>query len=111
MTSLSNPPEELIALHEDGNTPSGQWLIGAEHELLCIDGGGRAPRFNGDQGIEKVLTGIQSEVSDLSPVEESGRVIGLKGRGGSVPLEPGGLVELSGAAHPAVHALASETSC
>lgn len=111
MNKVHDLPKELVSLHSDGETPPERWLIGAEHELLAVDASGRAPSFEGDQGIEKVLHGIRAEVDGLNPIEEKGRTIALKGRGGSVTLEPGGQVELSGAAHADVHGLAAETFC
>ena len=111
MNKVHELPKELVSLHSDGETPPERWLIGAEHELLAVDASGRAPSFEGDQGIEKVLHGIRAEVDGLNPIEEKGRTIALKGRGGSVTLEPGGQVELSGAAHADVHGLAAETFC
>ncbi|MBM64727.1 MAG: glutamate--cysteine ligase [Myxococcales bacterium] len=111
MKSTHDLPLELIAAHRDGATQRADWLTGAEHELLAVDADGRAPKFDGDQGIERVLLGIGSEVAGLDGMEERGRIIALKGRGGSVTLEPGGQVELSGAAHKDLHALASETQC
>ncbi len=111
MKKVDELPSELLALHRQGETPSENWLTGAEHELLCVTESGAAPSFEGDRGIEQVLRGICEEVTGLHPVLETGKIIGLKGRGGSVTLEPGGQVELSGAAHPDVHRLAAETSC
>ena len=111
MKKVDELPSELLALHRQRETPSENWLTGAEHELLCVTESGAAPSFEGDRGIEQVLRGICEEVTGLHPVLETGKIIGLKGRGGSVTLEPGGQVELSGAAHPDVHRLAAETSC
>lgn len=111
MKSTHDLPLELTVVHRDGATPRADWLTGAEHELLAIDPNGRAPEFTGDRGIERVLLGVQSEVPGLTAIEERGQVVALKGRGGSVTLEPGGQVELSGAAHKDLHALAAETQC
>lgn len=102
--------EELSLVHRDGEKPPDQWRTGGEHELLCINQNGQPPPYEGPAGIAAVLAGLADDIG-LERIEESGVLVSLKGRGGSVTLEPGGQVELSGAPHSTLHGLASETQC
>ena len=86
--------DQLVRYLEAGEKPREDWRIGTEHEKFgfCTDSLRPLP-FDGERGIENVLKGLTAY--GWQPMEENGRVIGLKMGKGSVTLEPGGQVELS----------------
>ena len=87
---------DLVAWLESGGKPRDQWRIGTEHEKFGFHTDDLSPlSFDGDGGIEAVLRGLADRF-EWQPVEEAGKVIALKHGGGSITLEPGGQLELSG---------------
>jgi glutamate--cysteine ligase len=95
-TSSPPPPAWLCALHRAAERPVQDWLIGAEHELFCVDPSGRPPGYDGPNGIGAVLAALGPAL-DMQPTLENDTLIGLNGAMGSVTLEPGGQIELSAA--------------
>lgn len=86
---------DLVAWLESGCKPREQWRIGTEHEKFGFRSDDlSALPFDGDRGVEAVLRGLAA--FDWEPVGEHGSVIALRHGGGSVTLEPGGQLELSG---------------
>ena len=112
MTSQPAPPpdleevvhhrDQLVRYLEAGSKPRDAWRIGTEHEKFgfCTDSLRPLP-FDGERGIERVLQGLTRY--GWTPVEEDGRTIALKMNKGSVTLEPGGQVELSGEPLDSIH--------
>lgn len=104
--------EELATYLESGNKPIEQWRIGTEHEKFCfrLSDLKRIP-YDGPDGIRIVLEKLQQQL-DWIPEFEGENIIALKDAdsGGSVSLEPGGQLELSGAALETVHQTCSEVN-
>ena len=93
---------ELVATLASGEKPQAQWRIGTEHEKFGFRLDDlRPPTFDGDRGIEALLTGLTRFGWD--PVQEDGRTIALLRDNASVTLEPAGQLELSGAALESIH--------
>ena len=93
---------ELVEYIAGGARPDpADWRIGTEHEKFGFRLDDlRPPTFEGERGIEALLTGMQRFGWD--PVQESvdgmpARTIALLRDGASVTLEPAGQLELSGA--------------
>ena len=87
--------DQLVRYLEAGAKPRAQWRIGTEHEKFGFEVDTLRPlAFDGERGIEAVLQGLTR--FGWRPEEEDGRVVALKLGKGSVTLEPGGQVELSG---------------
>jgi glutamate--cysteine ligase len=117
---LSNPGDadateiagvgDLARYLESGCKPPADYAIGTEHEAFGFYRDDLTPpayrAADGRPGIEAVL--LAAEAEGLTPILDTGNVIGLKGGGASISLEPGGQFELSGAILPDVHATAAE---
>ncbi|HKL77049.1 MAG TPA: glutamate--cysteine ligase [Gammaproteobacteria bacterium] len=101
--------DQLVRYLEAGEKPREDWRIGTEHEKFgfCTDSLRPLP-FDGERGIENVLKGLTAY--GWQPMEENGRVIGLKMGKGSVTLEPGGQVELSGEPLDSLHDTCTEVN-
>lgn len=105
--------QDLKAWMEAGAKPKADWLIGTEHEKFGFNRNTLRPlAYGGENGIEAMLRGLTR--FDWEPVFEDGYLIALqrdadKG-GGSVTLEPGGQLELSGAPLASIHQTCSEVS-
>ncbi|MFA9460351.1 glutamate--cysteine ligase [Thiohalorhabdus methylotrophus] len=94
--------DQLVRYLESGAKPSSAWRIGTEHEKFGFEVDTLRPlAFEGERGIEAVLRGLTR--FGWQPMEEGGRVVGLKMGKGSVTLEPGGQVELSGEPLDSLH--------
>lgn len=99
--------DALVArFHTYGRPPEG-WLIGGEFERILLHADGRPVSFDEPQGVEWLL-GRMVERFGWEPHHEAGRLIELRRGGASTTLEPGGQVELSGAPHASLLALADE---
>ena len=104
--------DQLVAWIASGAKPTDEWRIGTEHEKFLFHRDGLRPvAYDGDQGIEAMLHALCKAIGDKAiPITENGRIIGLKdGDGGSVSLEPGGQLELSGAPLINLHETCAET--
>jgi len=100
--------QSLLASLAQGEKPLAHWRIGTEHEKFGFHLDTlRPPLFEGENGIEAVLTGLMP--FGWHPVTEHGHTIALLRDGASVSLEPAGQLELSGAALSDVHQTAIET--
>jgi glutamate--cysteine ligase len=92
--------EELIAYVKGAERPPERWLIGVEHEKIGV----RGPRLEavpylGPGGIRELLDAIaRSAGGTQHRHKENGQPIALLSKDASVTLEPGGQLELSGAA-------------
>ncbi|GAB3510303.1 glutamate--cysteine ligase [Pseudoxanthomonas daejeonensis] len=98
---------QLVDYIASGEKPKGDWRIGTEHEKFGFRLDDlRPPTFDGDRGIEALLTGltrfgwtpVQESVDGLPP-----RTIALLRDSASVTLEPAGQLELSGAPLEDIH--------
>jgi glutamate--cysteine ligase len=118
---LSNPGDadataitdlaDLAGYLENGSKPAAEFTIGTEHEafgfrLSDFSSPAYAPE-DGSAGIRALLTGIAG-AEKLTPILDQGNIIGLKGNGASLSLEPGGQFELSGATLTDLHATKAE---
>lgn len=94
---------QLVEYLAAGCKPAAQWRIGTEHEKFAYTLDDLRPLpYEGPRGIKAVLEGLVQ--FGWRPVEENGNVIALVAdSGASVTLEPGGQLELSGAALETIH--------
>eukprot|EP00752_Nemacystus_decipiens_P013132 g11621.t1 len=102
---------QLVDYIAAGCKPPDQWRIGTEHEKFAYDVKTLRPLpYEAEAGAPSIRRLLEALAGpDWAPVEEKGRIIALKGAdGGSVTLEPGGQLELSGAALETIHQTCSE---
>ncbi|MGZ8417240.1 MAG: glutamate--cysteine ligase [Methyloceanibacter sp.] len=105
--------DELAAYLEAGAKPRSDWRIGTEHEKFGFYRHGLGPvPYDGDRGIATLLEALHERFCWDEPVTENGNIIALSRRdcpkGGTVSLEPGGQLELSGAPLETVHETCEE---
>ncbi|MDC0606953.1 glutamate--cysteine ligase [bacterium] len=104
--------EQLVEWLAKGAKPAADWRIGTEHEKFLFHRDSLRPvAYDGDSGVEAMLNALCKAIGDkATPIIEKGKIIGLKdGDGGSVSLEPGGQLELSGAPLSNLHQTCAET--
>ncbi|MEH6402259.1 MAG: glutamate--cysteine ligase [Sneathiella sp.] len=105
-TEIENKAQ-LVEFAESGNKAKDDWLIGTEHEKFGFNLETLKPLpYEGPSGIKAMLTGLQR--FGWKPELEGGNVIALTMNGYSVSLEPGGQLELSGAALHTLHETCTE---
>jgi len=99
---------QLVSYLESGCKPPEKWRIGTEHEKFVYDRSNfRRLAYDGEPGIRQLLEGLISR--DWAPVYEGDNIVALKGNdGGSITLEPGGQLELSGAPLTTIHETCAE---
>ena len=99
---------QLVATLEVGSKPKDQWRIGMEHEKFPYNRTDFKPLpYNGAVGIRTFMERMQR--FGWEPVMEGDNLVSLKQNNkGSISLEPGGQVELSGAPHDDVHQTCNE---
>lgn len=102
--------EQLAEYLAAGCKPKAAWRIGTEHEKFgyCKDTLQPLP-YAGERSIHAVLAGLRDRFGWV-PVEEQGVLIGLTKDGANVSLEPGGALELSGAAVETIHQTCDEVN-
>ena len=102
---------QLIEAFAEGCKPETDFRIGTEHEKFVYRLSDHQPvGYEGPGGIGELLTEL-GRTYGWSPVYEDGKVIALnRAEGGSVSLEPGGQIELSGAPLKTVHQTCAETN-
>lgn len=103
---------QLVEWLAQGEKPAADWRIGTEHEKFLFHRDSLRPvAYDGDSGVEAMLHALCKVIGDkAAPIIEKGKIIGLKdGDGGSVSLEPGGQLELSGAPLSNLHQTCAET--
>jgi glutamate--cysteine ligase len=102
--------EQLIAVLSGGSKLKEQWRLGTEHEKFAYRTADFSPLpYGGPAGIQAFLTGLKRFGWD--GVYEGENIIALSQKGkGSVSLEPGGQVELSGAPLDNVHQTCTEVT-
>jgi len=104
--------DELVAYLEAGSKPEEDWRIGTEHEKFGFNVSDHSPvPYGGERGIGALLEMHRKRYS-WDPIRENGNIIGLSCTncpiGGSITLEPGGQLELSGAPLKTVHETEAE---
>jgi glutamate--cysteine ligase len=103
---------DLVAYFEAGAKPPDRWRIGTEHEKFGFELGTLRPLpYAGPKGIRAILEGLIARFGHR-PVMEGDNIIALRSPPGkdhgSVSLEPGGQLELSGAPLATLHETAAE---
>ena len=112
-TSATDDPiiesrDQLIAPMANGEKPKADWRIGTEHEKLVFKVKGHAaPSHAEPGGIRDILLSLKQ--FGWEPVEEGGEIIAMRGKDGTVSLEPAGQLELSGAPLENLHETCNET--
>jgi glutamate--cysteine ligase len=106
------PPEtpvestaDLLAPFRAAAKPRGRFLVGVEHEKLAVRDGGDPVAYEGERGIGALLETLGRR--GWTEKREGGRTIAVARGDEHVTLEPGGQVELSGAALPTAAACAA----
>ncbi len=102
--------DDLVSVLAAVEKPAAEFRIGAESEKFGVHAEtGRPLQYDGDFGVLRIFEHLTS-VCGWTPVSEipGGPVISLKRGDAAVTLEPGAQFELSGAALPDMHAVASE---
>ncbi|WP_448586976.1 glutamate--cysteine ligase [Thermaurantiacus sp.] len=98
---------DLVSVFERGAKPKACWRIGTEHEKFVFRlADRRAPGYDEPGGIRDLLLAFTGY--GWQPVEETGKVIALKGADGAISLEPAGQLELSGAPLQTIHETCAE---
>ena len=102
--------EQLAEYIASGEKPREDWRIGTEHEKFgyCTDSLLPLP-YDGPRSIKAMLEGLQQRFG-WDPVCEQDKIIGLQRGGANVSLEPGGQLELSGAALETIHQTCDEVN-
>jgi len=104
--------DDLVHHIELGCKPATDWRIGTEHEKFGFHRKTHRPLdYHGPSGVRAVLEGLINRFGWL-PVMEAENIIALTRPagepGGTVSLEPGGQLELSGGVLSTVHETAAE---
>ncbi|SDE38384.1 glutamate--cysteine ligase [Paracoccus isoporae] len=101
---------QLAEYIASGEKPRDQWRIGTEHEKFgyCKDTLAPLP-YAGERSIQSMLNGLRARFG-WEPVFEGDNIIGLERNGANVSLEPGGQLELSGAALENIHQTCDEVN-
>lgn len=102
--------DDLCAVLAAPEQPESSWRIGAESEKFGVhERTGQALQYDGDFGVLRIFDWLIRE-RGWAPQRETadGPIISLAKGGANITLEPGAQFELSGAALPDVHAVASE---
>jgi len=99
--------EQLLEPFISGCKPREQWRIGTEHEKIgfCVETLRPIP-YEGERSIRRALELLASEGWELE--YEGSKPIALKRGAGSITLEPGGQLELSGAPVATIHETCQE---
>jgi glutamate--cysteine ligase len=97
--------DDLLAPFYEAEKPPPEWRVGTESEKFGVYvEDGRAIPFEGDRGVRAVLLALcERHGWFIEREHEGGEVIALKRGGGSITLEPGGQLELSGAPLSTIH--------
>jgi glutamate--cysteine ligase len=106
---LSGVDDLLLPFHE-ACKPRSEFKVGTEAEKfgVLVETGEPLP-FEGERSVRRVLSELQSRFGWEEDREyEHGDVIALHRDEGSITLEPGGQLELSGAPFPTTHATCRE---
>ena len=94
------PPtvDDLVSYFSAGAKPRADFRVGIEQEKIGVRDDGRAIPYGGAEGIAEVLHRLEGR--GFSGTREDGQLIALERSGDRITVEPGGQLELSGAALP-----------
>ena len=111
MTEEISKKDDLIAYLEAGCKTKDNWKIGTEHEKFGFLTKTHEPLpYEGEVGVRALLTELQN--FGWTPIMEKDNIIGLSmpdcPLGGTITLEPGGQLELSGAPLNNIHETCNE---
>jgi len=100
--------DQLVAYMEAGCKARRDWRIGTEHEKFAFTREDMRPLpYDGQRSIRALLEGLAAQFG-WTPVFEGENPIALAKDGCSITLEPGGQLELSGAALDNIHETCAE---
>ncbi len=104
--------DQLVAEFERGCKPAADWRIGTEHEKFGFNTADLTPlAYEGERGVFALLEEMANRFG-YERVMEGENIIALKQPGcplgGSITLEPGGQLELSGAPLKTLHQTCDE---
>lgn len=109
-SELERPIEsqrELVEYFRGGEKPEPAFRVGLEHEKIALTTATAAPvPYEGEHGVAAILRDLGAR-DGATPVSEAGEIVALDGPSGSVTIEPGGQLELSGAPFRSVHEIAA----
>ncbi|MBI1948307.1 MAG: glutamate--cysteine ligase [Deltaproteobacteria bacterium] len=106
--------DELVEYFRSAEKPRAQFRVGTEHEKFGFVRSDRRPLpYLGEPGIESLLRAIADDPEERRaggwmPVHDGGHLIALFRDDGSITLEPGGQLELSGAPLATMHQTCAE---
>lgn len=115
MNNIHSSPvdvQQMINWIAAGERPASDFKIGTEHEKFLFHRADLSPvAYEGETGVGALLERLLTELGPgAEPILEKGKVIGIRSHdGGSVTLEPGGQLELSGAPLDNLHETCRET--
>ncbi|MFT7582867.1 MAG: glutamate--cysteine ligase [Myxococcota bacterium] len=103
--------EQLASYHAGGERPRAAWKVGTEYEKFAVALPDYTPLKYLPEGklpgIKTLLNAMES-CCGWKPLVDNGELIALSSDSGSISLEPGGQVELSGDAFATIHETADE---
>lgn len=106
-TATFSSVQQLADYLAAGCKPESEWRIGTEHEKFVFHWDGQRPvAYDEPNGIQQLLQRLHR--NDWQPIMEGENIIGLKRGQGSITLEPGGQLELSGAPLESIHDTCAE---
>ncbi|MGB5809652.1 MAG: glutamate-cysteine ligase family protein, partial [Polyangiales bacterium] len=97
--------DDLLILFHEAETPREGWLIGTEAERIAVhrDDGSPLP-YAGASSVVAILERlVERHGWEAEREVEDGPIVALRRGAGSVTLEPGSQIELSGAPYRSVH--------
>ena len=97
--------DDLLVLFHDAETPREGWLVGTEAERIAVGkrDGSRLP-YDGPVSVNAIFERLIAQQGWEAQRESSdGPIIALRRSDGSITLEPGSQIELSGAPFRSVH--------
>ncbi|MEM7437243.1 MAG: glutamate-cysteine ligase family protein [Myxococcota bacterium] len=97
--------DDLLLLFHEAETPREDWLIGTEAERIAVQRPDGAPLpYDGDISVTSIFSYlIDNHGWEPERETEDGPIVALRRGHGSVTLEPGAQIELSGAPFRTVH--------
>src|SRR5687768_9287397 len=97
--------EELAELFTSNAKPQSEWMIGAELELFSFDRTRNRPADH--EAIQGIIAALGRK-RHMTTERESGALVGLRGHGQQVSLEPGGQLEFASKPHVRLKAMRDE---
>jgi glutamate--cysteine ligase len=94
---IETPLEELVDLFLANAKQPSDWMIGLELELFLIDRASRRPVEHAE--LETLLNALGNKRHMTKEREAKGPLVGLRGQGTQVSLEPGGQLEFATKPH------------